>query len=224
MPAVARRVWLFGGLPDRPHVDRQPRAPDLRRHQRDSEGDDRLVPMNEDRIRLTEREHRSLVVEYNDSASPYPADKTIIELFEAQVTRTPDDDAIRFSDQALTYRELNDRANQMAAHLGTFGVGPDHLVGLYMEHSIEVVCAILGVLKAGAAYVPIDPASPSERTAFMLRDMAAGRVGALPVLVTQSRFVGSLPSGAAQVVTLDAGYATIAGYRVANPRSPVSPN
>ena len=73
---------------------------------------------------LTESEHQSLVVEFNDSAAPYPADKTIIELFEAQVARTPDDDAIRFSDQSLTYRELNDRANQMAAHLGTFGVGP----------------------------------------------------------------------------------------------------
>src|SRR6266705_6983221 len=157
MPAVARRLWLPGGVSDRPHVDRQPRAPDLRRHQRDPEGVDRLVPMNDERT-LTEREHRSLVVEYNDSASPYPADKTIVALFEEQVARTPNDEAIRFGEQSLTYRELNDRANQMAAHLGTFGVGPDHLVGLYMEHSIEVVCAILGVLKAGAAYVPIDPA------------------------------------------------------------------
>ena len=180
--------------------------------------------MNEDRGLLTESEHQSLVVEYNDSASPYPADKTIIALFEAQVARTPDDDAIRFADQSLTYRELNDRANQMAAHLGTFGVGPDHLVGLYMEHSIEVVCAILGVLKAGAAYVPIDPASPDERVAFMLRDMAAGRVGTLPVLVTQSRFVGSLPSGAAQVATLDADFAAIRRYPVANPQRPIAPD
>src|SRR2546425_498743 len=220
MPAVARRLWLFGGLPDRPHVDRQPRAPDLRRHQRDPEGDDRVLAMNV----LTEREHRSLVIEYNDSASPYPADKAIVDLFEAQVARTPNDEAIRFSDQSLTYRELNDRANQMAAHLGTLGVGPDHLVGLYMEHSIEVVCTILGVLKAGAAYVPIDPASPDERVAFMLRDMAAGRVGTLPVLVTQSRFVGSLPSGAAQVATLDADFAAIRRYPVANPQRPIAPD
>ena len=85
---------------------------------------------------LTESEHRSLVIEYNDSASPYPVDQTIIDLFEAQVARTPEAPAIRLADHALTYRELNDRANQMAAHLGTFGVGPDHLVVLYMEHSI----------------------------------------------------------------------------------------
>src|SRR3989441_7677403 len=222
MPAVARRLWLFGGLPDRPHVDRQPRAPDLRRHQRDPEGDDRVLAMNV----LTEREHRSVVIEYNDSASPYPADKAIVDLFEAQVARTPNDEAIRFSDQSLTYRELNDRANQMATHLGTLGVGPDHLVGLYMEHSIEVVCAILGVLKAGAAYVPIDPASPDERVAFMLRDMAAGRVGGgtLPVLVTQSRFVDILPSRAAHVVTLDADFAAISSYPVANPPRPIAPD
>ena len=176
--------------------------------------------MNQDRT-LTEGEYRSLVIEYNESAAPYPADKTIIELFEAQVARTPAEEAIRFVDQSLTYRELNDRANQMAAHLGTLGAGPDHLVGLYMEHSIEVVCAILGVLKAGAAYVPVDPASPSERTAFMLRDMAAGRAGTLPVLVTQSRLVDSLPSGAAHVVTLDADFAAIRRYPVANPQRPI---
>jgi amino acid adenylation domain-containing protein len=180
--------------------------------------------MTEDTTRMTEREQRSLVIEYNDSASPYPADKTIVALFEEQVARTPNDEAIRFAAQSLTYRELNERANQIAAHLGTLGVGPDHLVGLYMEHSIEVVYAILGVLKAGAAYVPVDPASPSERVAFMLRDMAAGRAGTLPVLVTQSRLVDTLPSGAARVVTLDADCSTLAGYAVANPRAPVSPN
>src|SRR2546425_8304461 len=218
MPAVAWWVWLSGGVPDRPHVDRQPGAPDLRRHQRDLEGDDRLVAMNRDW-------HRALVVEFNDSASPYPADKTIIELFEAQVARTPAEEAIRFVDQSLTYRELNDRANQMAAHLGTLGVGPDHLVGLYMEHSIEVVCAVLGVLKAGAAYVPIDPASPDERVAFMLRDMAAGRVGGgtLPGLVTQSRFVDFLPGRAAPAATLDAPFPAISSYPVANPPRPRAP-
>src|SRR3989441_11046975 len=176
--------------------------------------------------RQTARDHQSLVIEYNDSASPYPADKTIVELFEAQVARTPEDDAIRFADRSLTYRELNDRANQLAAHLRTCGVGPDQLVALYMEHSIEVVCAILGVLKAGAAYVPIDPASPDERVAFMLRDMAAGRVGGgtLPALVTQSRFVDILPSRAAHVVTLDADFAAISSYPVANPPRPIAPD
>ena len=173
---------------------------------------------------LREREHQSLVIDYNDSASPYPADKTIIDLFEAQVARTPEVEAIRLDDQSLTYRELNDRANQMAAHLGTFGVGPDHLVALYMEHSIEVVCAMLGVLKSGAAYVPVDPVSPQERLVFLLQDIAEGLAGALPALVTQSHLVGRLPSGAARVVTLDDSFAAIAEYPVSNPRSPISPN
>src|SRR5437667_4032990 len=212
MPAAARRLWLLGGVSDRPHVDRQPCAPDLRRHQRDPEGDDRVVAMNQD-LRA-----------YNDTASPYPADKTVVELFEAQVACTPDDDAIHYADQSLTYRELKDRANQVAAHLGARGVGPDQLVALYMDHSIDVVCAILGVLKTGAAYVPVDPASPKERLAFMLRDIAAARAGALPVLLTQSHLESSVPRSAARVMTLDADLAPITGLPVVNPGRPTAPD
>src|SRR5437016_1309139 len=212
MPAAARRLWLLGGVSDRPHVDRQPCAPDLRRHQRDPEGDDRVVAMNQD-LRA-----------YNDTASPYPADKTVVELFEAQVACTPDDDAIHYADQSLTYRELKDRANQVAAHLGARGVGPDHLVVLSMDHSIDVVCAILGVLKTGAAYVPVDPASPKERLAFMLRDIAAARAGALPVLVTQSHLESSVPRSAARVMTLDADLVPITGLPVVNPGRPTAPD
>ncbi|HEY4721079.1 MAG TPA: AMP-binding protein, partial [Anaerolineae bacterium] len=94
---------------------------------------------------LSEHEHRSLVIEYNDSAASYPADKTIVELFEAQVARTPNDEALRLGERSLSYRELDERANQMAAHLRTLGAGPERIVVLYMEHSIEDVCAILGV-------------------------------------------------------------------------------
>ncbi|HEX9349511.1 MAG TPA: amino acid adenylation domain-containing protein [Gemmatimonadales bacterium] len=151
-------------------------------------------------------------------------DKTIVELFEAQVARTPDHDAIRFADRSLTYRELNDRANQVARHLGACGVGPDQLVALYMEHSIEVVCAILGVLKTGAAYVPVDPASPKERLAFMLRDIAAARAGTVPVVVTQSHLEDGVPENAAQVVKLDADFATIGSYPVANPERRIAPD
>jgi amino acid adenylation domain-containing protein len=154
----------------------------------------------------------------------YPSDKTIVELFEAQVARTPDEDAIRFADESLTYRELNDRANQFAVHLGARGVGPDQLVALYMEHSIEVVCAILGVLKAGAAYVPVDPGSPKERLGFMLRDIAATRAGAVPVVVTQSHLEDGIPENTAQVLTLDADFAAIGSYPVANPPRPIAPH
>ena len=113
------------------------------------------------------------MVDYNNSAAAYPADQTIIQLFEGQVARTPDNEAIRLGDQALSYRQLNERANQMAAHLRSMGAGPGRFVGLYMEHSIEVICSIFGVLKAGAAYVPVDPATtPKGRLAFILQDIS----------------------------------------------------
>src|ERR1700688_2933049 len=145
---------------------------------------------------LSAREYQSHVIEYNNSTVSYPRAETIIELFESQVARTPNDEAVRLGDQSVNYSQLNERANQMAAHLRTLGVGPERLVTLYMEHSIEVVCAILGVLKAGAAYVPVDPAStPIERLAFILRDISEGTAnhGASPLLVTHSRLVSNIP-------------------------------
>jgi amino acid adenylation domain-containing protein len=174
--------------------------------------------------RPTEVEHQSLVIDYNRSAAPYPSDKSIVQLFVAQVARTPRDEAIRLGDRSLTYRQLNDRANQMAAHLRTLGVGRSQLVVLCMEHSIEVVCAMLGVLKAGAAYVPVDPFIPKERLGFLLRDVADGMNGALPVLVTQSRLASSVPSGAARIVMLDVNFASIDAYPTADAQSAVSPD
>ena len=155
-------------------------------------------------------EHEKLVVEYNNSAAPYPSDQTIVDLFHAQVALTPDAEAIRFGAGALSYRQLNDRANQFATHLRALGVRRGEFVVLFMEHSIEVVCAILGVLKAAAAYVPVDPAAPKERVAFMLRDIAEGLGGILPTVVTQSHLRDRLPGIASRVVTIDADFASIA--------------
>lgn len=173
---------------------------------------------------LTEGEHQSLVIEYNNSAAPYPMEKTIIELFLAQVERTPEDEAIRFGDKSLTYRQLDDRANQLAAHFCTHGAGPDQLVVLHMEHSIEVVCAILGVLKTGAAYVPVDTTIPKERLTFMLQDIAEGLGGTSPLLVTQSHLVAGLPSGTTQVIKIDADFNAIDKYPTSNTMSLATPN
>jgi amino acid adenylation domain-containing protein len=175
---------------------------------------------------LSEHEHQSLIIEYNNSAALYPANKTIVELFEAQVARTPNDEAVRLGDRSLSYGQLNERANQMAAHLRTLGTGPERLVTLYMEHSIEVLCTILGVLKAGAAYVPVDPATtPEERLAFILQDISQGTAagGASPVLVTHSRLVSSIPQDAAEVVVLDSDFAQIEQYPASNPQPAASP-
>jgi non-ribosomal peptide synthetase component F len=91
-------------------------------------------------------------------------------LIEAQSARTPDADALAFEGERLTYRELERRANALAAHLRCLGAGPEARVGLYVERSLEMVVALLAVLKSGAAYVPMDVAFPRERLAFMLSD------------------------------------------------------
>jgi len=114
--------------------------------------------------------------DFNNTASPYPSDRTIVDLFVEQVRSTPHAEAVRFRDASLTYAQLNGRANQFARHLQSNGVGPGDFVVLHMEHSIDVVCAILGALKAGAAYVPVDPSVPKERLAFIVRETAAASV------------------------------------------------
>ena len=127
------------------------------------------------------------------------------ELFEAQVRKSPDNVAITFEGCSLTYGELNVRANRLAHYLPTLGVGPEALVGICMERSPELVVAILGVLKAGGACVPLDPAYPKERLAFMLKDTQA------PVLLTQSKLVERLPKMThPAVICLDTGEEIIA--------------
>ena len=97
------------------------------------------------------------------------------EAFEAQVARTPDAPAIRFRDEALTYRELNVRANQLAEHLIELGAGPDILVAICMDRSLEMVVALYAILKSGSAYVPIDPEYPADRVSLHARRHPAPR-------------------------------------------------
>lgn len=124
---------------------------------------------------LAGAERRQLLVEWNDTAADYPRD-AIHELFEAQVERTPDAAALEYEGGRLTYRELNRRANRLARHLKELGAGPEILVGVLVERSLEMVASLLAVLKAGGAYVPLDPAYPKERLAFMLADARVGIV------------------------------------------------
>src|SRR5258706_4844709 len=119
---------------------------------------------------LTEAERHQLLVEWNDTATDYPRDRCIHELFEAQVARTPEAVAVVFEGQQLSYGELNARANQLAHHLIGLGAGPEVLVGVCMERSLELIVGLLGILKAGAAYVPLDPGYPSKRFELMLRN------------------------------------------------------
>jgi len=131
---------------------------------------------------LTEHERHQLLVDWNDTARAYPKDQCVHELFEAAATRTPDRTAVVFDDGHLTYRELNSRSNQLAHHLRNLGVGPETLVGVSADRSLEMPIALLGILKTGGAYVPLDPTYPEERIDYMIRDsgievMVAGGPG-----------------------------------------------
>src|SRR5262249_19598443 len=121
----------------------------------------------------------------NATAAEYPADTPLGMLIEQQVARTPNAVAVT-GNESLTYRELNARANRLANALIKLGVGPDSLVGVCLERSVDLVVALVAVVKSGGAYVPLDPGFPRERLGFMARDAA------LPVLLTEPQFQDSI--------------------------------
>src|SRR5579871_518387 len=152
---------------------------------------------------LTGAERRQILVEWNDTRAPYP-DQRLHQRVEAQAERMPDAPALRFESASLTYHELDQRANQVAHHLRTLGVGRGTFVGVAMERSLELLVALLGVLKAGAAYVPLDPDYPAERLAYMLQDAR------VPVLLSQEAVLARLPQQDAAVLCLDRDASRIA--------------
>lgn len=160
---------------------------------------------------LFDTEQQQLRVQENGVRRDYPLNRCLHEFIETQVEGNPDADAVIFEDKRLTYRQLNARANQLARHLQTLGVGPDVLVGICLERSLEMVVGLLAILKAGGAYVPIDPGYPEARLAFMLADASPA------VLLSQERFRDKLPEHSAQTLFLDTDWPTIAEHRHDNP-------
>ncbi|NCQ83110.1 MAG: amino acid adenylation domain-containing protein [Microcystis aeruginosa W13-18] len=167
---------------------------------------------------LTKVEQQQLLIDGHNTQVDYPADKCIHQLFEEQVERTPNDVAVVFEEQQLTYNELNRRANQLAHYLQSLGVKPDELVGICVERSLEMIVGLLGILKAGGAYVPLDPDYPQERLSFMLEDSQ------VKVLVTQAKLVESIPEHQAQLICLDTEWEKIAQNIPSNPESGVKPD
>ncbi len=155
---------------------------------------------------LSTKERAQILDEFNHTDVDYRRDACVHHLFEEQARRTPNATAIVFEDQSLTYAQLDERANQLAAHLGTLGVRPDTLVGLYVERSLDLLVAMLGILKAGGAYVPLDPAFPKDRIEFMLTDSKA------PVVITQSSLLSDLPLCNARVIEIDKDWPSIAKH------------
>ncbi|MEA5504347.1 amino acid adenylation domain-containing protein [Halotia wernerae UHCC 0503] len=164
---------------------------------------------------IVDIEQQQLLVEFNNTKRDYVNDKCIHQLIESQVERTPENVAVVFKNQQLTYRELNTRANQLAHRLQALGVEPDVLVGICVERSWEMLIGILGILKAGGAYVPIDPMYPKQRLSYMLEDSQVS------IILTQERLVKNLPDIGAQVLCLDTLWDAIAQESDENPKSEV---
>lgn len=167
---------------------------------------------------LTGAERYQMFREWNDTQKDYPNDDCIHQLFEAQAKISPDSVALSFDGESLTYRQLNERANQLANFLRNLGVGPEVLIGICLDRSTDLVVGLLGILKAGGAYVPLDPAFPKERLAFMLR---SARV---PVLLTQHTLLADLPEYEGQVLCLDTDWPLIAREGQANPATELVPD
>ncbi len=147
---------------------------------------------------LNERERHQTLQEWNDTQADYPQERCIHEFFEEQVNKDPEAIALVFEEQKLSYRELNNQANQLAHYLVTEkNVRPDTLVGISLERSFEMVIAILGITKAGAAYVPLDPDYPEARLAYLLGDAS------LDTVVTSQDVFERTPITSAQALCLN---------------------
>jgi amino acid adenylation domain-containing protein len=160
---------------------------------------------------LTAVEQQQLLVEWNRTQVDDFDRQCIDQLFEEQVSSTPEAVAVVFDNQQLTYGELNHQANQLAHYLRSVGVKPDVLVGICVERSLEMVVGLLGILKAGGAYVPLDPEYPTERLRFILADAQVS------VLLSQQHLLEKLPQHQARVVCLDTDWAEIAHNSDSNP-------
>jgi amino acid adenylation domain-containing protein len=167
---------------------------------------------------LGEAERHQLVSGWNDTAASYPQQHGLHDLFAAQASRTPDAVAVTYEDEALSYAELEAQANQLAHYLCRLGVGPETVVGICAERSLAMVVGLLGILKTGAAYLPLEPSYPAERLGYMLADAHA------PVLLTQEALIDRLPAHDAQVIRLDADWPAIAAEPTTAPARRVDPD
>jgi amino acid adenylation domain-containing protein len=152
---------------------------------------------------LTASERQQLLVESNRTQSVYPQHECIHQAFDTQCERTPDGLALRQGNRELTFRELGERSDQLAQHLGQLGAGSGVRIAVFLDRSFDLVVSLLGILKTGAAYVPLDPSYPAEWLAFVLKDSGAA------LLITHQKLTGRLPKHQAQLVCLDTEWETI---------------
>ncbi|MEP6490690.1 amino acid adenylation domain-containing protein [Microcoleus vaginatus GB2-A3] len=170
------------------------------------------------KLSLLTTAERQQLINWNATEANYSSNKCVHQLFEYRVEQNPDAVAVIFEGQQLTYQELNQRANQLAHHLRALGVVPDAVVGICVERSLEMAIGLLGILKAGAAYLPLDPAYPQERIAYMLEN--AG----VPVVLTQASLLPPLLEYGIPAICLDRGWKSIAQRPQDNPSTAVLPD
>jgi amino acid adenylation domain-containing protein len=166
---------------------------------------------------LGAREREQILVDFNRTTIDYPQVQSIQQLFEDQCARTPDHVAISFAERQFTYEEINAKANQLAHHLRASGVGSEQRVGLYMERSPEMLIGVLGILKAGGCYVPLDPASPRERLAFIIAEASVS------ILVTQAALSASLTDEPVRTICLDSNDEELETASTTNPPNITTP-
>jgi non-ribosomal peptide synthetase component F len=164
---------------------------------------------------LAEQETHQLLTEFNATQTQYPEDKTILDLFAQQVNQSPNSTSVVYENQSLSFQELDEKSNQLANYLIELGVKPDSLVAICMERSLEMMVGILGILKANAAYVPIDPDYPQQRIDYMLEDCKAS------IILSHSEVKISLPN---KVVMLDTDWERINQQAKTKPATAPKPN
>ncbi len=165
---------------------------------------------------LTEPERHQLLVEWNDTDTPIPDHLCVHQLFEEQAAQTPDGIAVRFLDQQITYADLNAKSNQLAHYLQAQGVGPESLVGVCMTRTPDLIVALLGALKAGGAYIPIDPTYPAERIRFMIEDAQPKVILTQEAINSKQLSVISNQSRRSQFIVLEAARNELSNYPTSN--------
>ncbi len=174
-------------------------------------------------LSLLDEAERHQLLAWNETQAPFSEHACIHQLFEAQAERTPDAPALEFGGRHLSYRELNQRANQLAHHLRALGIQPEERVGICVERSFELIIGLLGILKAGAAYVPLDPTYPTERLQFMLADsrvavvLTYGEIGDWRLESDAANLQSPISHPQSQIVRLDADWPQIGRQPEANP-------
>lgn len=167
---------------------------------------------------MPQSERQQILIDWNDTFNDYPKNTCLHTLIEQQVEKTPDAIAVTYKHNQLSYRELNDRSNQLAHHLRKIGIGPEVLIAVFMERSTEMVIGLLAILKAGGAYVPLDVDCPKDRLRTMLEDCQPG------VVLSQQHLVRRLPTQPAHQICVDADWSEIAKESTSNPDLSTDPS